>query len=743
MKKIMISAKHQLILSFLLMLVIPTIIMSITLRLNDGIINKNVNEYNFEKLLRQKNNTDIVLSQMDALYYSITNDYYIRPILMEGTSGINSVMASKAVQNICLYNERLTDILLVSEENDIVVHSNGATQLKYFAYSRFGSSEKLLKEWENLYKSEYSGDFFITEIGGYAGKRYFPVYAKTIYQNGKKTNFFAVINIEKVTDSQGEEETFGIIDYHNNIVKVGQGMESIDEIKFEKMNEKEGMLASKDKKYVVMYTESIVKDWKYVIISSPSIFMNGVDEVTTIAICGILMSLLLGVVFAMLLSKRNYAPINRMVRDLQRITKREWHSGDEYKYVNDAINFIEAENVELNMMKNRDMQIIKERCLEDLLTYNMLDVDIYKKMRNCNIVMDKEYFAVLRIKLYEYNSEMFGKNIDLLMYAMKNISEEVVNETHKAYVTKCHGEIFIIVNFDAEISGSTFEPVAKKIIDVLCNAIDVGVDVFVSRRYDTLSGIHDAYRDVVGADEYKTVLDCGEIILCDEHIGVNNDFSYVYESNTEYKIIKSILCGEYDTFKETVDGIYNDFSDRGDSLPSTTMKLLTYEIIGSIVKAMNELKKHKGIECPMITISELSLIGNMPLVEARKRMDDVVEQVCDFVLRENIKESNISRKIKKIVDESYMDQNLNVSAIADRLKMNSAYVSRIFKDENGETLLEYISRKRIEKAIKYLKEDKNTNIEKLAQMCGFSNARTFRRVFTKYVGTPPSKYVPI
>lgn len=54
-------------------------------------------------------------------------------------------------------------------------------------------------------------------------------------------------------------------------------------------------------------------------------------------------------------------------------------------------------------------------------------------------------------------------------------------------------------------------------------------------------------------------------------------------------------------------------------------------------------------------------------------------------------------------------------------------------------MLDYISITRIEKA-KNLLETTDLNLETIALQCGFSNIRTFMRVFQKFEIVTPGKY---
>lgn len=86
-----------------------------------------------------------------------------------------------------------------------------------------------------------------------------------------------------------------------------------------------------------------------------------------------------------------------------------------------------------------------------------------------------------------------------------------------------------------------------------------------------------------------------------------------------------------------------------------------------------------------------------------------------------------------------MDEELNVSTIADRFDLHPNYLSRLFKQQVGIGLLDYINMVRIEEAKKLLKSEYG-NLETIARKVGYTNVKTFTRVFTKTEGITPGKY---
>ena len=95
-------------------------------------------------------------------------------------------------------------------------------------------------------------------------------------------------------------------------------------------------------------------------------------------------------------------------------------------------------------------------------------------------------------------------------------------------------------------------------------------------------------------------------------------------------------------------------------------------------------------------------------------------------------------RIKKLVDTHLQDQ-LSLSFISDSLGISTAYCSTIFKQALGENLSSYITRVRLEKSMKLLK-DTHLKIYDIAEICGYRETKYFVSVFKKSTGLTPGEY---
>ena len=93
--------------------------------------------------------------------------------------------------------------------------------------------------------------------------------------------------------------------------------------------------------------------------------------------------------------------------------------------------------------------------------------------------------------------------------------------------------------------------------------------------------------------------------------------------------------------------------------------------------------------------------------------------------------------------QNYVLNNLNVEhtllSIADKMQMSARNLSRVFKQETGLTLMNFVNDARIDAARRYL-ESTDLGLSEIARRCGLTNAATLRRIFSKRLGIGPSDY---
>lgn len=99
---------------------------------------------------------------------------------------------------------------------------------------------------------------------------------------------------------------------------------------------------------------------------------------------------------------------------------------------------------------------------------------------------------------------------------------------------------------------------------------------------------------------------------------------------------------------------------------------------------------------------------------------------------------NYIRQVLKMIHSQY-DKPLRVSAIADKMNLNRSYLYKIFKEQTGYSIKDYILQVRMEKSSKLL-QNPALSITEIAHSVGFSDPLAFSKIFKKYFQISPSQY---
>lgn len=95
--------------------------------------------------------------------------------------------------------------------------------------------------------------------------------------------------------------------------------------------------------------------------------------------------------------------------------------------------------------------------------------------------------------------------------------------------------------------------------------------------------------------------------------------------------------------------------------------------------------------------------------------------------------------IKDYIHRHYSDPMLSTREISQAAALSTSYACTVFKNETGQTVNQYLTEYRLERAQELLDDPRNT-ISEVAAMTGYNDANYFGKAFKKYTGHSPSEY---
>ena len=110
------------------------------------------------------------------------------------------------------------------------------------------------------------------------------------------------------------------------------------------------------------------------------------------------------------------------------------------------------------------------------------------------------------------------------------------------------------------------------------------------------------------------------------------------------------------------------------------------------------------------------------------------------IFNNTYKNKNITNHMLQIIHAELLNPDLSLKYISDKLGYSVSHLSRIFFESTGQKYVEYIQSKKIDYAIKEIKNKKLT-IKQVSEILGYSNSNNFMRMFSKTTGMTVTQYL--
>ncbi|HCS74237.1 MAG TPA: DNA-binding response regulator, partial [Clostridiales bacterium] len=108
-------------------------------------------------------------------------------------------------------------------------------------------------------------------------------------------------------------------------------------------------------------------------------------------------------------------------------------------------------------------------------------------------------------------------------------------------------------------------------------------------------------------------------------------------------------------------------------------------------------------------------------------------------VRKQLKNDNLNvYEIKEYIENNY-HKDIRISTFTGKYFLSREYLMKLFKNEFGCGIYEYVLKVRMEKA-KELVADPNFKVQSISRLLGYADSNYFSKAFKNYFGISPSDY---
>ncbi|HOV24815.1 MAG TPA: helix-turn-helix domain-containing protein [Pseudobacteroides sp.] len=212
--------------------------------------------------------------------------------------------------------------------------------------------------------------------------------------------------------------------------------------------------------------------------------------------------------------------------------------------------------------------------------------------------------------------------------------------------------------------------------------------------------------------------------------------------NVDDKINEIVLCiknGVEKNFSDVIDSLFDDVYT-SNNLNFEKAKVLYINITTMIIDTVTEF----GFGFTDISDSKIFPYNNAVkfnnLIEMKEFLKKLTLCAAKFIKdSQNKKKNKTISDIVQYINANAADPSISLTKVASKFYMNPSYLSRIFRQVTGYTFVEYITRTRINNALKLFKETDLKGYE-IGERVGIHDPNYFGKCFKKYTGMSINTY---
>lgn len=475
-------------------------------------------------------------------------------------------------------------------------------------------------------------------------------------------------------------------------------------------------------------------DWHGVVRASKSTVMGRLRTVRRLTLWGLLFCLICGAFGVLYVLRRNYSPIQNLAEMLKKKGggKEEADTTNIFDILGEDISKMSERARKMEKSVDNQKQTLRNIYLSRLL-YGQYSPELLETTEEpLSFLSDNFAVVVLESenseKLFPDEEMSDERRTEMVQLIVTNIIEELIREQYSGYVIPYKKDFAVIVSPPAEVGFDEMR--LSEIIEKGLKLIQLHFGVILR---GSVSNMHRGYYGIyTGCRQAETVLEYTEFegvvgVMTFSEFSANSNGGH--PQNDQQQFEDAVLRGDFKQASESFERIIGQASAEHE-FATEEQKGVLLELVDKIFDTMEEKSE-----------AEEYIKDETEWESLREYMLGVIEKTCSEHLENRTLSSSLVEKVCNYLDEHYGDNNMSIKLLGDYFGMSPYYLSKVFKEEQGVGVGDYLRRLRINRVKKMLEQNSSVLLKDVAVKVGFTDARALKRAFLQEEGLLPSEYL--
>ena len=448
-----------------------------------------------------------------------------------------------------------------------------------------------------------------------------------------------------------------------------------------------------------------------------------------LVVCVVTASLL--TVIFILLSRRVYHPVTELFESIKSLPVESPPTDDEFQYIVQLYHKLSTDNSAMaNTLSSYHRSLLKYHYKEFILQ-STSNKKILSFEKNGISLFSNDHYQLF---VYRIEKKYLPENCYMVNANICEAIDTYLSEEGHGFFIDMEKTLFL-----ALISGSNAEQISSIELVVrrlLESFLEVPIYIGQSMVITSAEDIPAVYEETREASDYAVFFHDSNVRTYKDIPVETSEDQRAFLSNLSNKYINSLSCDQkgMDTINAELEQYLAKITD------VFSYKSAYVQIVSSIQQA-NIINANMG-SSPQESECRASRLEDIYHAETYAEVKGIFGDYLQAVMQGKKKctdsENLYCSKAKEFMEENYC-RDISTTDISAHLNISYPYLSKLFKDDTGMGLLDYLNIVRVEKSKEYLLKTEDT-LPKIAQKIGYNNSQSYQRHFKRLMGITPGDF---
>ncbi len=346
--------------------------------------------------------------------------------------------------------------------------------------------------------------------------------------------------------------------------------------------------------------------------------------------------------------------------------------------------------------------------------------------------------------------EPSAHDIRLFKSIIANLLQDLIKIDGQFYIGNGpENRVILLLQYNKNISGMDYSAVLSKEEEEQTNAALLKLCSLIKRHFGFsvtigagsaglgLACIRSSYKEAVIALSNKMTMQLSDVLYFEE---MKQRFANAgfYPSEINEKLMVQLRSHDTVGLEHSLLTIQTHVTSQ--QLAMAYTQLILSNLVSLALTYIDELGRSTEEMLPE-QFSPQDVLEQPSLEAAFGWIRELYITICDKSKQSKHSKSNrLLKQAIAFIQNHYTNSQLKVEDVARHLYIQPRYLLKIFNQELGKSVSDYILELRMEQAKNLLSSGQNLRLTDVAEMSGYNDASHFSKRFKKYTGFSPSEF---